>query len=136
MKNTLSAEAIAGLASYRKAESECYNNSDLAMVDHFAEDFILSSNGQPNVVGREAAREFFREVWSLYDARFVNVNDEVVVEAGDFLFVTGSFTLELKPKDGSETIIDNGRFHGVLVRSDDGRYLLWRESCTDSGEVD
>ncbi|MEW6991616.1 hypothetical protein AADZ91_13120 [Colwelliaceae bacterium 6441] len=133
MTENLSAQAIAGLAAYRKSESECYNNSDLAIVENFAEDIILTSNGVDNVVGRQAMKDLFTAVWAEYDARFAEVHDDVVVESADYLFVTGRFTLELKPKAGGETIFDHGRFQGVLVKSADGRYLLWRESCMDVG---
>ena len=77
-----SAEALKGLEQYRKAEREAYNAADLRLVDHFAEDFILTSNGVPTLQGRAAARELFREIWSQYDARFAEVHDDVVVEAG------------------------------------------------------
>ncbi|MCY4338142.1 MAG: nuclear transport factor 2 family protein [Gammaproteobacteria bacterium] len=129
-----SAQALKGLEDYRNAERKAYNAADLGLVDHFTEDFILMSNGVPTVHGRTAARELFREIWSLYQARFAEVHDDVVVEAGEFLFVNGRFTLELIPRDGGETIFDRGRYQGVLKRDKDGKYLLWREATTDEGK--
>ena len=129
-----SAGALKGLEEYRKAEREAYNAADLSLVDHFAEDFILASNGVPTLQGRDAARELFRDIWTQYDARFAEVHDDVVVEAGDFLFVNGRFTLALTPRQGGETIFDKGRFQGVLKRGKDGKYLLWREATMDEGK--
>ncbi len=129
-----SAEALKGLEEYRKAERQAYNAADLSLADHFAEDFILTSNGAPTVQGRTAARELFRNIWAQYRARFAEVHDDVVVEAGDFLFVNGRFTLELTPRQGGETIFDRGRYQGVLKRGKDGKYLLWREATMDEGK--
>lgn len=128
-----SAQALQGLQAYRLAEREAYNASDLAMVDNFAEDFILSSNGVPTLKGRAAVKEFFQELWRHNSARFIEVVDEEIVESGNFLFVAGHFALEVTPKNGGPPVVDRGRFHGVLVRDVDGRYRLWREACMDAG---
>ena len=129
-----SKNAIGGLTEYREAEREAYNSADLRLVDRFAEDFILTSNGVPTVYGRDAARELFRGIWSNNHAKFVEVRDEEVVEAGEYLFVNGGFVLELTPKLGGEKVLDRGRYLAVLRRGTDGKYQLWREATMDTGE--
>ena len=133
MTTTASAEALQALEAYRRAEREAYNASDLALVENFSEDIILSSNGVRTLRGRAAVREFFREVWTHNTARFLEVVDEDIVEFGGFLSVSGYFALELTPKNGGPPIVDRGRYQGVFVRSSDGAYRLWREACLDAG---
>ena len=134
MVTQASNDALKGLEEYRAAEREAYNAADLGMVNRFSEDFILTSNGVPTVVGRAAARDLFEGIWAENNARFVEVHDDVVEEVGDVLIVNGRFTLELTPKKGGDKILDKGRFQAVLKRDKDGKYLLWREATMDAGE--
>lgn len=127
----VSKNALEALSAYRKVERESYATCDLRWFDHFAEDFILISNGVPTIFGRESMRDLFVKVWSQYQTRFSEVVDDIVVESGDFIFVHGHFTAELTPKDGSEKKIDKGRYQGVFVKGKNGDYKLWREACTD-----
>lgn len=133
MASSVSEQALAGLAQYRKVEREAYNASDLGLADNFTEDIILTSNGVVTLKGRETLRSFFRDLWSVNHARFVEVVDEDIVEIGHCLLVSGRFTLEITPKAGGSAIVDHGRFQGVLKMSENGRYRLWREACTDAG---
>ena len=124
-------EALRGLREYRKAESTAYNDNDLRMIDNFHEDIVLTSNGVPTLVGRDAVREFFGNVWAENRTRFVEVVDEKTTEFGDLLFISGRFTLEVTSKATGETVLDHGRFQGVLYKGEDGRYQLLREACMD-----
>ncbi|MCX7057547.1 MAG: nuclear transport factor 2 family protein [Proteobacteria bacterium] len=133
MQNQPSTEALSGLRAYREAERAAYNSSDLEMVSNFAEDIILTTNGAPTLRGRLAVRAFFECLWVTTKARFVEVVDEEIAESGDHLFVAGRFVLELTPRSGGTPVLEKGRFQGVLVRGDDGRYVLWREACMDAG---
>jgi ketosteroid isomerase-like protein len=132
MSVNASAAALEGLRAYRQAEREAYNAADLGMVENFAEDIILVSNGAPTLKGRAAVRDFFRTLWEHNTARFVEIVDEDVVEFGDSLAVSGRFVLEVTPKSGGAPVVDRGRFHGILIRDASGRYLLWREACVDA----
>lgn len=133
MTQLVSEQALAGLAQYRKAERDAYNNSDPGLADNFTEDIILTSNGVVTLRGREALRSFFQELWAVNHAKFIEVVDEDIVEVGPCLLVSGRFVLEISPKAGGNPIVDRGRFQGVLKRSENGRYQLWREACTDAG---
>lgn len=133
MATLVSDQALRGLAQYRKAEREAYNASDPGLADHFTEDIILTSNGVVTLKGRETVRSFFRDLWAVNFARFVEVVDEDIVEIGSCLLVAGRFTLEVKPKAGGAAIVDHGRFQGVLKMTENGMYQLWREACTDAG---
>jgi ketosteroid isomerase-like protein len=127
----ISEKAQKGLDDYRRVESAAYNANDLDMVDNFHEDIVLTSNGAPTLHGRDSVRDFFKEVWAQNDTRFVEVVDERVSEVGNLLLISGRFTLEITPKDGCESSLDNGRFQGILIEGDDGRYRLLREACMD-----
>ena len=127
----LSEQASKGLAAYRKAEREHYNANDLAMMDFFHEDIVLTSNGVPTLRGRAAVTEFFSAVWAENSTRFIEVVDEQTTELGDLLLISGRFTLEVVPKNGGDTVVDNGRFQGALIRMDDGEYRLLRVACMD-----
>ncbi|MEW6991615.1 nuclear transport factor 2 family protein [Colwelliaceae bacterium 6441] len=135
MSKNPSAEALAGLAAFRKAENECYRNADPAMAELFAEDIILTANGADNLIGRAAMLSFLTGIWTVYRGNFIEIHDDVVVEAGNYLFVTGRFTDELTPLAGGDVLTVKGRYQIVLVKADHGRYLLWREAVTDTGAV-
>ena len=131
--NLISEKAQKGLEDYRKAEREAYDANDLDMVDNFHEEIVLTSNGAPTLHGRESVRGFFKSVWAEHNTRFVEVVDELVSEVGNLLLISGRFTLEVTPKSGGESSLDYGRFQGILIEGDDGRYRLLREACMDQG---
>jgi len=124
-------EALRGLRDYRQRESEAYNANDLRMVDNFHEDIVLTSNGVPTLVGRDAVRNFFAGVWAENKTRFVEVIDEKTMEHDDFLFIAGRFTLEITNRSTNEATLDHGRFQGVLKKDETGKYCLVREACMD-----
>lgn len=124
-------EALLGLRDYRRRESEAYNANDLRMVDSFHEDIILTSNGAPTLVGRDAVRDFFAAVWSENKTRFVEVVDEKTTEHDDLLFIAGRFTLEITNRATNDVTLDHGRFQGVLQKDPSGKYCLVREACMD-----
>lgn len=128
---TISEKAQRGLDEYRKAEREAYNANDLRLVDEFHEGIVLTSNGAPTLVGQDSVRDFFKSVWAENKTRFVDVVDEHVSEIGNLLLISGRFTLEVTPNVGGETSIIHGRFQGILMEGDDGRYRLLREACMD-----
>lgn len=127
----VSDSALEGLRDYRKRERDAYNSNDLKMVDNFHEEIVLTSNGAPTLIGRDAVREFFRAVWAENQTRFVDVIDEKTMEHEDFLFIAGRFTLEITNRSTNAVTLDHGRFQGVLLKNDSGEYCLLREACMD-----
>lgn len=127
--------ALEGLKKYRKLERERYNARDITLTDLFAQDAIIQSCGAGTLRGRAALRSFFQnEYWPGNKAEILQTSDDNIVEVGDYLIVSGSFTVGVEPKGGAYNK-QAGRYLAVFKKDASGNYLLWRESGLDAEPV-
>jgi len=97
------------------------------MMRLFDEEVIVMAEGQPTVVGKAAAREYFAERAGRPGLDFADDLQEVRIE-GDWAFVRGAFSLSVTPEGESEPAHrHHGRYFVLFRRNADGKWRVFRD---------
>ena len=95
------------------------------LLSLYADDAVRIPPNKPALIGIEAIRSLFQEQLD----QFTVQNEGVVVDlevSGDLAFVRGSWTSINTPKDGGESLKENGSFVSVIQKHPDGS---WKVIC-------
>ena len=126
-------EDIAILNQLREQIEEAENNGDLdLMTPTFADDIIVMAPDMPQVVGADAATEFMRGFFSMYDAQMRYTSEEIVV-SGELAFDRGTVSSILIPKNGGDTITEAGKYLWLYRRTSEGEWKCIRVIWNNSG---
>ncbi len=93
-----------------------------AMADFLTEDHIGMPPGRPGMSGREEAKAFWRQGFSMADSSFTSRSQDVTM-AGDFAIDRFHWDMTISPHDGSAGIKDTGKCVWIWRREGDG---VWR----------
>ena len=98
---------------------------------------IMPPNG-PAVSGKEALGPWMSQTFfDPFDTQLSSPSDEFVV-GGDLVIARGTYHLSLNPKDGSQTVEDNGKYVDVFKRQSDGSFkfkiVMWSSNNPPSGQ--
>ena len=100
-----------------------------AYVDTLAPDAVLCPPGQAPFKGRDAARSWVQEsFFDAFDVSFHAAFDRVI-ETDEEIMAPGSFTLDLRPKDGGDDVRLTGTFFNIFREVSPGAWkyswLVW-----------
>lgn len=122
-------EVGARLTQQLKVALEAGDADGVARI--FTVDGVAMPAEYVDLEGREAIRNFYRELLSAYAMQV----DPVAVETwlqGDHGYTRGTYRVKMTPKDGSAVITGEGRYLTVLRRQPDGTWLASREMTNSS----
>lgn len=103
---------------------EASNNGDAeAFKAILLEDVELNPSGHPAVIGREAAGEWAQR--EFFDQADVNLElfPQSIEEVNSAVHVSGTFSIDMSPKDGSADESVTGAFYSIFREDDDG---VWK----------
>lgn len=104
-----------------------FNRGDLkTLMDDFTEDAVISGQGEPDVVGRDAIHRMYDEALSQVGMK-VSFHTDEIHTAGDLAFERGTYQVEISDKASGEPIglADNRHVH-ILRKGSDGKWRTWR----------
>lgn len=88
-----------------------------------ADDVVFQVAGEPEMVGREAVREWAVSFFEAFDA-FYSKRQLAFEVSGDFAFDRYTYSARLVGRDDGALLVENGKGVGIFRRSADGRWLL------------
>jgi uncharacterized protein (TIGR02246 family) len=100
-----------------------YNAGDAAAVAAlFADDAISLPDHHAALQGRAAIQEYFEGIFAQYAVTMTvtPVDTEII---GDLAHEHGTYTIQVTPKAGGETVNDDGKYIVILKRGADG---VWK----------
>ncbi|MCG6948077.1 MAG: SgcJ/EcaC family oxidoreductase [Acidobacteria bacterium] len=101
---------------------QAFNDGDFKRVaSYWAEDGVHQPPMGPEVRGREALEEFYRQSFEVVNARISDYSNEYRI-VGDHVFVRESFTATIQPP-GEEPVSLPGRGLWIGRKEEDG---IWR----------
>lgn len=92
----------------------------------FADDARLLLHYQPDIVGRRAITQAWRETFAAVDTSAWKPNYDTVQVHTDSAYVLGSFTEILRPRDGGTGLAVAGRTVLFWRREPDGQWRITR----------
>ena len=95
------------------------------VVSLFTDDAVRIPAAGPALVGKEAIRDWFQQVFDRYTLKQKNVLVDFKV-SGELLFYRGTYTTTNTPKEGGEPLQLNGDFVVIMQKQSDGS---WRTIC-------
>ena len=95
------------------------------VVSLFTDDAVRIPATGPALVGKEAIRDWFQQIFDQYTLNQKNVLVDFKV-SGELLFYRGTYTTTNTPKEGGEPLQLNGDFFVVMQKQSDGS---WKTIC-------
>lgn len=122
------------MTSLKDAIDEVWNTYASAITDGdidrwitlWIEDGIQMPPDAPVNIGKDKIRAFVQNLMNLFKWKMA-INNEEVREADGWGYVRGTYTFELTPKEGGETIKGSGKYLTILERQDDGSWKIARD---------
>ena len=123
----------------RQEYSAAYNAGDAAaLTGLFATDAVLLPPDAAILTGQEAIRSLYEVTFAQFTGEHSTTSQELEV-AGDWAFGQGTYTVKLTPKEGGETIQDEGKYIVICQRQADGSWklarLIWNTNSPPAGEM-
>ena len=88
------------------------------------DDGIQMPPGVPRRVGKEEIRREMQPLFDLFDTSKMIIHTEEVRILGDRAYSHGTYTFEMAPKAGGDTIEVNGKFLTILAKQADGSWKI------------
>ena len=79
----------------------------------------------PSVVGRAALEQTYRVFFAGFEVHQTFAPEEIQ-DGGDWAFVRGTDTFEMKPRQGGDPVVVRGRGISILRRVEDGSWKFAR----------
>lgn len=95
------------------------------LLDLVTDDVVFMPANAPSVVGRAALEQSYRAFFAGFEASQVFAPEEIQV-GGDWAFVRGTDTLEMKPLAGGDAVVVTARGISILRRVEDGSWRFAR----------
>lgn len=90
----------------------------------WTEDAIQMAPDAPPRIGKEQIRHAMHPSFDLFDMRDMIINTSEVRILGDTAYSHGTYTFEMTPKEGGETMKLWGKFLDILVKQADGSWKI------------
>ena len=101
------------------------NDGDMARwIALWINDGIQMPPGVPRRVGKEEIRKEMQPVFDLFDTSNMIIHTEEVRILGDRAYSHGTYTFEMAPKAGGDTIEVSGKFLTILAKQVDGSWKM------------
>lgn len=116
------------------AFDSAYRSGDAnAVAALLTEDAIISSEGIPDVAGRDVIRDVLSRLFETTTVAAFTLQPTELQVSGAIAFERGTFIFSSGPKDGEQST-RTGRYTLLRKRGSDGRWLVHRymESCLPS----
>ena len=78
----------------------------------------------PQRIGKEQIRAAMQPSFDRFDMANMDINTEEVRVLGDWAYSHGTYTFEMTPKEGGETMSLSGKYLGILQRQPDGSWKM------------
>ncbi|MFQ5983829.1 MAG: YybH family protein, partial [Woeseiaceae bacterium] len=97
---------------YFHSYDEIVNSGDSdAFMATQASDVVWNPPDRPAVVGHDALRKYAEDEWfNVFSMRLASTVEDVMPISDQYVVSRGSWTVDLTPKDGSESSSLNGSF--------------------------
>lgn len=90
----------------------------------WAEDGIQMAPDAPPRFGKEQVKAAMQPTFDLFTTSNMIVNTEEVHILGDRAYSHGTYTFDMTPKEGGETMSYSGKFLDILVKQADGSWKI------------
>jgi uncharacterized protein (TIGR02246 family) len=101
-----------------------YNAGDAAAVAAlFADDAISLPDHHAALQGRAAIQEYLEGIFSQYSTTMTITPVDTEIQ-GDLAHEHGTYTIQVTPKAGGETVNDDGKYVVILKRGADGAWKI------------
>ncbi|TWT55480.1 RNA polymerase factor sigma-70 [Thalassoglobus neptunius] len=126
---------IDGIRQTAKDYAQAFQQGDLdRMATILTEDFIAMPPDQPAFRGRDCVLEQIRNDLKTMTIVSLNFEVEEVETSSNLACAIGRSRAELIMTEDPDTPVEmNGKFLWILRKTDDGRWLLARDSCSGNG---
>lgn len=104
-----------------------------ALMSAYADDVIMMSPNQPELVGKAAVRSMWQDLLRDFTVQ-ASVSTEEVKVLGEWAFERGTYTMELTPRAGGAPLQDIGKYLDILHQQPDGSYKYSR-LCFNSSQA-
>ena len=95
------------------------------LLDLVTDDVVFMPANAPSLVGRSALGQTYRAFLAGFEVHQTFAPEEIQV-GGDWAFVRGTDTLEMKPLAGGEPVVVSARGISILRRVEDGSWKFAR----------
>jgi ketosteroid isomerase-like protein len=113
-----------GISESTRAWMASVESGDMATVTRMHPAAMTGFPMTDNQADGQAMTEAYRAMFAKYRAH-ATVEDGHYLRSGDLLMSWGRFSLELKPRDGGETMVLKGRYSDIAHKTPTGwHYLL------------
>ena len=106
------------------------------MIEYLTDDHIGMAPNQPQMVGRDAAQEFWRRGFSMAKSAFTSRSQDLTV-AGDIAVDRFNWDMTMTPHDGSPSTQDTGNCVWIWRREGDGAWrvalAIWNSDLAEPG---
>ena len=125
------------ITAAREAFVAAFDAGDVPALSAFVtEDTVGMPPNQPQIVGRDAARAFWREGFAMAKSTMTLTSPDFIV-AGDVAVDCFDWAMKIVPHDGSAALQDNGEGVWIWRREDDGAWRLassiWNSDLAEPG---
>ncbi|MEW4487231.1 DUF4440 domain-containing protein [Thalassoglobus sp. JC818] len=128
---------IDGIRQTAREYAQAFQQGDLDRMETLlTEDFIAMPADQPAFRGRDVVFEQIRNDLETMTIVELSFEVEEVESSGNFACAIGRSHAELIMTEEPDTPVKiDGKFLWILRKSDDGRWLLARDSCSGNGSA-
>lgn len=104
---------------------DCMHSGDIEhWMSLWTEDGIQMPPDVPRRMGVEQIRAGMQPGFELFNMSNTIINTEEVCVLGDCAYSHGTYTYEMTPKEGGETMFISGKFLDILVKQVDGSWKI------------
>ena len=105
---------------------EAVHHRDVDRLLHLVtDDVVFMPANAPSIVGRAAVEQAYRAFFAAFEVEQTFAPEEIQV-GGDWAFVRGTDTLEMKPLAGGGPVVVRGRGISILHRVENGSWKFAR----------
>lgn len=114
---------ISEIKALSAARAKAFNEGDAnTIANAFTESGILMPPDMRSLIGREAVREYYQDIFDQYRTFLESGYEEVKVSA-DLAYGVGYAKVKLVPHSGGDTLVSSAKYINILQRQDDGSWL-------------
>jgi uncharacterized protein (TIGR02246 family) len=123
-EKTASDDDTAAANKVRDEFTAAFNAGDAAKVASlYASDAVLMPPHEPVITGHDAIEKHNKELFDMFTATIKISSGESKV-FGDRALDRGTYTIELTPKTGGSSMMDEGKYLVLLQRQSDGSWKI------------
>ena len=125
------------IAARREAFVAAFDAADIPTMSEFVtEDTVGMPPNQPQIVGRDASQEFWKQGFAIAESSMTISSPDLIV-AGGIAVDCFNWTMKIVPHDGSAALEDTGECVWIWRREEDGAWRLassiWNSDLAEPG---